>query len=150
MSWIVDKNIIRVYLAGPITLVSNEQAHDWRNRASVLLAQGDMLGVNPYRQGGESGLGPEINKPLIHRRDKFLIRQCHICLADLRADDGRGTLIELGMFSEVDKPVFGWGGPGIYSGNGVDPYEHPMIKDIVCAWDHDLDDLIDLILEFKP
>ncbi len=144
--------ILSVYLAGPIELVTFGQAHDWRNKATDYLALHGVKGVNPYRQGGESGFDREVNKPLINRRDKFLTRACHMCLADLRRDDGRGTLIELGMFFEADKPVFGWGGPGLYDAAWyeIDPYEHPMISDIVCAWDMDLPKLIDTILEFAP
>lgn len=145
--------ILSVYLAGPIELVTFGQAHDWRNKATDYLALHGVKGVNPYRQGGESGFGREINKSLITRRDKFLTRSCQICLADLRTDNGRGTLIELGMFFEADKPVFGWGGSGLFdqeAGDKIDPYEHPMISDIVCAWDKDLIGILDIILEFAP
>lgn len=144
--------ILSVYLAGPIELVTFDQAHGWRDKAINYLAKNGVKGVNPYRQGGESGYGRTVNKPLINRRDKFLTRACHMCLADLRADDGRGTLIELGMFFEADKPVFGWGGPGLFdeANDQIDPYEHPMISDIVCAWDKDLIGILDTILEFAP
>lgn len=145
--------ILRVYLAGPIELVGFDQAHGWRDKATAILATHGAKGVNPYRNDGESGFGREVNKPLINRRDKFLTRQCHVCLADLRSDNGRGTLVELGMFFEADKPVFGWGGPSLFdreAGDKIDPYEHPMISDIVCAWNMDLPRLIETILEFTP
>jgi nucleoside 2-deoxyribosyltransferase len=138
---------LSVYLGGPIELVERDDAMDWRERAAVRgrMPKNNLYMVNPFREGGESPHRGQKNSRLIERRDLFLAGKSDVLLINLFDwDKGKGTLIELGWFDVWRKPVFA------YAPVGCPAYQHPMIKDIVCYWNQDLDIIVDMIAEFTP
>lgn len=142
---------MNLYLAGSIELVSFDEAMDWRFQVEdYFRAEGSEINcINPYRNHGEGEKdAPPQRKdaPLITRRDKYLCRSSDFLLANLTTDTGRGTLIEVGLFWEADKPVFAWTHPE----TGKSLRNHPMLRDIVVTWETDLFRLCDIIMEFAP
>lgn len=140
-----------IYLAGPIELVAFADAMHWRDKVTAhVRANGvDVQCINPYRNHGEGEKGAPArakDAPLINRRDKYLVRSSDFLLVNLTQSNVVGSLIEVGMFAQMDRPVFAWTNP--HTGKAL--RDHPMLRDIVCAWETDVIRLTDMILEFTP
>lgn len=134
---------MRVYLAGPIENVSSDSAHLWRHVACHKLELHNLWGTSPFRDGGETD--GEKNGRLITERDRFLCKQCDMVLMRIFGSERViGTLIELGWFDSMRKPIFVWhdGDPAIT--------DHPMITDIAAFMSDDLDEIIAVMGEFIP
>ncbi len=107
----------RVYLAGPITGFSFENASDWRNRVSVTLGSFGIDVFSPLR--AESRLKGEnvmlnhypdtilSNSKSITNRDRFDVMQCDVLFVNMLGANNVsiGTIIELGWADAFRKPI---------------------------------------------
>jgi nucleoside 2-deoxyribosyltransferase len=138
---------MNVYLAGPIELVHRDIAMNWREDA-VLMGNNPRLNlhcVNPFREGGETPHRGKKNGRLIHRRDRFLSKNCDILLCNLTDWDAcKGVLIEIGWFDAWQKPIFA------FCPENSPARQHPMIEDAVCYWTTTLEEALEKIAEFHP
>lgn len=98
----------KIYLAGPMTGHSFDEANDWRRDATGALAMVEIETLSPMR--GESYLQPGTipHTPGIPARDRNDIATCDAVLMNLLEMGSRvsiGTMIELGWADMLRKPV---------------------------------------------
>lgn len=98
----------KIYLAGPMTGHSFDEANDWRLRATKRLEALYIETLSPMR--GESYLQPgnTPHTPGIPARDRNDIATCDAVLMNLLEMGSRvsiGTMIELGWADMLRKPV---------------------------------------------
>lgn len=145
MTWRINTESPRVYLAGPIEFVDRESAHQWRDEAKLLLRDRGLVGISPFRESGETPHRGKKNGRLITARDKHLARTCQFTLMRLMSyEEVVGTLIEFGWYDWADKPIFVW------TDDNPKYQNHPMVTDIAAYISHDLVRLADIMQEFLP
>jgi len=146
----------RVYLAGPITGLTFEEATGWREEVTDVLTSLGYEVFNPLR--GEIELArshaetpieatTKAGRASVFKRDTFDVRRSDIIVADLTGIGMRsvGTLFELGyahamgkmIIALVDKPPKG-------------KKYHPFISGCAASVLHSLDDLYTLMSELRP
>lgn len=108
----------QVYLAGPISGLSYEQATNWRENAASILRRRGISSASPMRakealRGVQdiwaegSDLGPFYSAKGIVSRDRFDVRRASLVIMNLSGADAVsvGTMVELGWASERGTPV---------------------------------------------
>lgn len=105
-----------VYLAGPITGLSYEEATRWRTDIADLFAQ-DIVALDPMRLksylAGEQSIGMSYEKSMLSNcksvlaRDRNDVRRCDAVVAYFPkgARPSAGTLVELGWADAWRKPI---------------------------------------------
>jgi len=101
----------KIYLAGPMTGHTFDEANDWRKVASTYLAAYKIETLSPMRGESylDSGVLPNaLRAPGIPARDRNDIATCDAVLMNLLEMGDRvsiGTFIELGWSDILRKPV---------------------------------------------
>jgi len=94
----------RIYLAGPIELVSEDVAMEWRADAAAYIAENtECESVDPMHYEDEDSSDANIVNT-----DKALIKSCDAVLVDGRTP-GWGTAMEVLFAWERNIPVVVWG-----------------------------------------
>ena len=109
----------KVYLAGPIAGLTDEQARDWRNDVSDRLKQHGITGISPLRcekpaNGKTFDDGPQLDPNFareILAKNSYDVKACDVTLAYLpKPPEGKrhswGTMWEVGATRILGKPVF--------------------------------------------
>lgn len=127
-----------VYLAGPIAGCNKDQALQWRLEAVRILANHNIVGLNPLRgkqklwdRGSVTqdfndydNLGPYYTSRSIMTRDFSDVKRCDLLLANLSDAPvpSYGTVMEIGWAWEMQKPIVS------ILPEGENEYEkHPML-----------------------
>lgn len=71
---------MRVYLSGPITGATDEEATEWRHEAEEVLERGDIYTLNPMRRDYRGD--PVSHLPNLVEDDKIEIEMCDIVLVN--------------------------------------------------------------------
>lgn len=135
---------LKVYLAGPMELVSLEDMTGWRRELTHLLAVKDIEVYDPCVRIPIHLTNPTMNH---HRKvfhaDLMDIDNCDVVFANVQRDAGRGTGTSMEiMYSWMKhKPVILWVKEG-------DP-EHPFYESIYCEKHTGLAEAANAIAEFR-
>ena len=110
-----------VYLAGPISGLSQEEVMGWRLNATEELAREHITTLTPI---DVTSSATELQKLAI-LRDKIDVRRAHVVLMNLRGAKriSIGTMAELGWANAYDKPVV-----LVMEQDGSNPHEHGFVK----------------------
>lgn len=92
----------QIYLAGAITHLADPQT--WRNQAIAILAECDIVGIDPLKWEAKDFPPAEIVA-----LDYGLILQSQAVIVDCSTPSW-GTAMELAFAKQVGRPVFGWNG----------------------------------------
>lgn len=141
-----------VYLAGPITGLTWEEATTWRDRASTLLFYGSgITPLDPLRNksmlndpGGPIArqpdnpemLGPQYRPQFIVDRDLQDVRRCSGAIINWRNRlPSVGTAMEIAMLWDRHKPMVFWG----------DMPDHAMVAGVVRHYYEDLESAVECL-----
>jgi len=139
----------KIYLAGPITGLSWEEATDWRKQALERFQDESKggktyVGLSPLR--GKEYLKDETeiahsyedvqlsSAKMINARDTFDVRRSDLILVNLKGATkvSIGTMLEIGAAFILNKPII-----VIMEDGNI--HKHPMLSEMACATVPDID-----------
>ncbi len=127
-----------VYLSGPMTGCSFQEANDWRVTAAHIFGSYDIETLSPMR--GEHGSEP-MHPRTMTARDRMDLKGSDLVLMNL-LDATRvsiGSMIELGWADLLQIPV-------IVVGSAGNRHQHVMVNSIIAATTMDLSEAVELCL----
>jgi len=127
-----------VYLSGPMTGCSFEEANDWRETAAHIFRSYDIETLSPMRGMRNDCL---MHPLTMTARDRTDLKGCDLVLMNLKGATkvSIGSMIELGWADLLRIPV-------IVVGTKGDMHSHVMVHSIIAGIYDDLSDAIELSL----
>jgi len=128
-----------VYLSGPMTGCSFEEANEWRETAAHIFNSYGVETLSPMR--GEDPNKHQMPAQTMTARDRMDIKNCDLVLMNLsRATKiSIGSMIELGWADLLQTPV-------VAVGDGDNIHNHVMVNSIMAGTETDLSSAIELSL----
>jgi nucleoside 2-deoxyribosyltransferase len=152
----------KVYLAGPISGLSYDQAVHWRREAAIKLSPASIQCLSPMRDkttlqgavaiGRNDEAGLLGSQRAIFCRDHYDVCACDVVLMNLRdaCEISIGTMIEIGWATAYRKPIVLVMELCSYARN---VHDHPFVRQAVDFVVNDLDTaitIIESILAMRP
>jgi nucleoside 2-deoxyribosyltransferase len=147
----------KVYLAGPISGLTYDNAQDWREHAAQELMTAGCEVYDPLRgkavlvnQGGVISNGTKtseyedamVSDALIYARDKHDVLNCDIMLVNLlgATEKSLGTICEVALAEDHNKIVI-----LVMKKDGSEVHDHPFFRAMKMIWVETLEEALELI-----